>query len=44
VLGLLTAAVTIVLGIAGWRAGRVVGSRRGGDVNVGLVIPKEEKA
>ena len=45
VLGLLSAAVTIVLGIAGWRAaGRLVGSRRGGDVNVGLVIPKEEKA
>ena len=34
----------IVLGIAGWRAGKLVGSRRGGDVNVGLVIPKEEKA
>lgn len=43
--GLLGTAVTVILGIAGWRAaGRLVGSRRGGDVNVGLVIPNEEKA
>ena len=42
--GLLSAAVTVVLGVAGWRAaGRFVGSRRDGDVKVGLVIPKEEK-
>jgi hypothetical protein len=43
--GLLSAVVTVVLGIAGWRAAkRLVGSGRGGDANVGLVIPQEEKA
>lgn len=40
--GLLGIAVTVVLGIAGWRAaGRL---SRGGDVKVGLVIPKGENA
>jgi hypothetical protein len=42
--GLMSGAVAVVLGIAGWRAAKRVVSSRRGDVNVGLVIPKEEKA